>query len=124
MTLQEFADKYKVKIKKDSCDDSIIPGKLKGAQRVEDNHHVFEAQGKFSVYLNMPTTGRWSGATKRLLAAGAYRQMTGRMDGYLGFDPDDEPLVKLVLKTAKIRVRRQLTEEQKANIRQRFTKKP
>lgn len=123
MNLQQFAEKYRLKIKKDSCDDLIIPGRVKGAKRVEDNHHILEYQGRFEVYLTFPTVGRWNSARKKLEAAGAHPVMSCKHEGFLIFDPENEPLVKLVLKLARIRVKRQLTEEQKAEIRGRFAKK-
>jgi hypothetical protein len=123
MNLQEFADRYQLKIKKDSCDDLIIPGRVKGRKRPEDNHHVFEHAGKFFVYFDFDTVGRWNSTRKRLQELGAQPVVTGRYDGYLLFNPEVEPLVKLALKLAKIRTKRQLTPEQKAEIRERFKKK-
>lgn len=122
MTLLEFAEKYHLKIKRDGCDDPGVYGRVKGAKRLEDNHHVYTDGDKFYVYFNFPTVGRWNSARKRLLAAGAHAAMTCAYDGVLLFDPADEPLVRLVLKLAHIRVKRQLTDEQKAEIRQRFKK--
>ena len=126
MTLEEFADRYKVKVKTDSCGDPIIHGKVRGAQRPEDTHHVFESpklSNMLAVYFNFETVGRWNNVRKKLLAYGAQLAVAGPYDGYLLFDPLNEPLVKLVLKLARIKVKRQLTEEQKAVIRARFAKK-
>lgn len=123
MTLTEFADRYRLKIKKDSCDDPIIPGRVKGTRRPEDNHHVYESSGQLFAYLTFPTVGRWNSARKKLEAAGAAPVMTCRYEGFIMFNPADESLVQLLLKTARIRVKRQLSEEQKAQIRERFQRK-
>jgi hypothetical protein len=127
MTLQEFADKYRLKLKKDSCDVLIIPGRTKGAKRVEDNHHVYEqtkgGTAGVAVYFTFPTPGRFNSVRRKLDQPGVFPMMLCKMDGFFAFDPENEPLVKLILKLAKIRVRRQLTDEQKTEIRNRFTNK-
>jgi hypothetical protein len=122
MTLQEFAEKYKVKIRKDSCDDHGVYGKVKGAKRTEDNHHVYTSGGEFFVYLNFPTVGRWNNTRKRLMAAGADPFMTCTYDGLMTFDPENATLVRLIFRISKIRVKREMTDEQKAKLRERLAK--
>jgi hypothetical protein len=124
MTLQDFADKYKLKVKRDSCDDPIIPGRVKGAKRPEDAHHIFEGKfgGQLLVYFNFPTVGRWNTVKKKLDQPGVFPLMICKYDGFMSFDALNEPLVKLILKLAKIRTKRQLSPEQKDAIRQRFKK--
>jgi hypothetical protein len=122
MTLTEFAERYKVKIRKDSCDDPIVAGRVKWAKHLEDNHNVFEADGEFYVYFNFLTVGKWNNVRKKLIEKGAKPYITCEVDGYLSFDPENAELVKLILRLAKIRTKRQLTPEQKAAVRARFTK--
>lgn len=42
MTVQEFADKHRVKTRVDSCGETIIPGKPRKTRHVEDRCHIFE----------------------------------------------------------------------------------
>lgn len=124
MNLAEFAAKYHLKVKKDSCDDLLIPGRVKDAKRVEDNHHIYQGLlGSLIVYFNFPSVGRWNSVRKKLDQPGVFPLKLLKYEGYFGFDPENELLVKLILKLAKIRVKRQLTPEQKAKIQARFTKK-
>ena len=123
MTLQQFAERYRLRIKKDDCKDEIIPGKLiRGCgERLSDGHHIYPLMsGVFAVYLNFPTKKRFNGACRLLCAAGAAPAVVADYDGIFTFDPENETLVKLVLKVTRCRVRRQLTEEQNQTIRQRF----
>lgn len=127
MTLEEFAIRYKLKIKKDEVGDEIIPGKLVrgcGPERLSCHHHVYPLMsGAFAVYLNFPTKSRFKSAHRQLVASGAKPSATGDMDGILTFDAENEPLVKLVLKLTRVRAKRQMSEEQKQAVRQRFKKK-
>lgn len=127
MTLQEFSERYKVKIKRDECGDEIIPGKLVrgcGPERPSYHHHIYPlANGVFAVYLNFPTKSRFKRAAQLLQSAGAQPVVTAEADGILSFDPANDSLVKRVLKVTRCRLRRQLTEEQRAVMRERFKKK-
>ena len=126
MDLQEFATRYRLRIKKDGCDDPVCPGKQlrgTGPTRVENGHHVFEESGRFYAYLNFPTKARWNGARRQLEAAGLTLKVSTEFDGIAQFDPEKESVVHLVLKLGRFRIRKQLSEEQRAKLRERLAKK-
>jgi len=123
MDLATFATTHRLKIKKDSCGDEIIPGrpiKKFHGRFMEDRHHVYHIDGNFGVYLNMPTSGRWNNARKKLEAAGATTVVNCEADGMLRFNPEDVELVKLVCRIARIVIRKPLTEEQRAALAARL----
>jgi hypothetical protein len=128
MNLQEFAARYQVKIKKDSCGDEIIPGKAHkalNAKRLEDHPHVWEHDRYgIAAYLTFPTRARWLSTQRRLEAIGTVRFVqTGDVEGIICFDPLNEVMTRLIFKIARVRVKRQLTDEQRAALRARFAKK-
>jgi len=127
MNITEFAQRYKVRTRKDSCGDEIIPGrrtdKRSKLDRPEDHHHISEFNGVFVLYMNFPTKPRWTYAKKALLTAGFKIRQDGDVDGLLAFDPEDVLQVQLILKLAGVRIRRQLTPEQSERLKARFAKK-
>jgi hypothetical protein len=126
MNLQTFAEQYRLRVRKDSCGDEVIPGRRAdkaGPDRVEAHHHVYEEAGKFFAYLNFPTTGRWNNARRRLVTAGLAPVVDTDLDGILAFNPDDGSQVQTLLKLIGVRVRRQLTPEQREQLRARLAKK-
>jgi hypothetical protein len=129
MTLEQFIAKYRIsKIKKDSCEDPIILGKfvLHGSvdkDRPEAHHHIFMVDGQlYGGYYNFPTKARWNVARKQLLAGGATPGPSGDCDGFVYFDPDNETIVRLVMKLARVKVKRVLTEEQRSKLAARLKK--
>jgi len=126
MNLQEFAEKYQIKIRKDGCGDEIIPGRRVEkceVDRPEDHQHVYEEGGRFFTYLTFPTRARWNSARRRLEAVGLTAVVDADADGIMSFNPEDELQVRPLLKIAGVRVKRQLTPEQLAKLQARFTKR-
>jgi hypothetical protein len=41
MDLNEFAEKYRLTIKRDSCNDEVIAGKPRNLKRPEDRCHIY-----------------------------------------------------------------------------------
>jgi hypothetical protein len=74
-TIEGFAEKYRVRVKLDSCRDEIIPG-YKAAKELPDRHeyrnHVYvHSDGKsFGVCLLFESPRKWTEAKKKLHAAG------------------------------------------------------
>lgn len=129
MNLTEFCEKYKVKAKKDTCDDYIIVGKAHkaiNAKRREDNPHIYEANGKIWAFLVFNTKAKWNSVKKRLLVASAKNNLNLRVnaeaEGIVEVEVDNPSFVTLLFKIARIRVKREMSDEQKAKIRERFNK--
>jgi hypothetical protein len=130
MILEEFAALYNLKIKKDSGEWPIIPApKLAkdviDKDRLESHTHIYRLSDSdtFWVYFNLGTKARWNSVQRQLLALGGILGITGDCDGFIRFDPADKALVKRILKLAKIRVKRQLTEEQREGLKARLARK-
>ena len=121
VTLEQFAQQYRLKIKKDSCGDEVILGKMIAGCE-PDCHHVYQHGSFLAVYLNFPTKQRWNTARKALEAAGSTALQVGECDGMVRFDGEAATVARLVLKLARCRVKRVLSEEQKAEIRKRLKK--
>jgi len=111
-TLEQFADNYRLKVRRDSCGDAIIPGKPRNAARLEDRSHIFEnGDGRLGVCLRCLTPGKWTYAKQRLTKAGFEVLQDGDTEGTLLFDPSDRPQAKAAIREAGIKARRILTPE-------------
>ncbi len=126
MTLQEFATRYSLKVKKDSCGDEIIPGRdtvKSKPDRLENHHHIWEGDGKFFIFLTFPTKARWTSAHRRLENLDLTTRQSFENEGVMGFNPEDELQVLPLLKFAGIRVKRRMTPEQLEALRTRLAKR-
>jgi hypothetical protein len=114
MTLKEFAERYRVRIRRDGCDEITIPGKRfcpDVPERVEYRSHIYEhGDGRFGVCLLFLTLGRWTHAKKRLLADGFTLGQDGDTEGMLLFDPTNEKQARGAIREASIRYRKVLSE--------------
>src|SRR5882724_2038826 len=128
MDIKEFATRYKVKIRRDGCDDMIAPGKqycTDMPDRVEYHSHVYDHENgeHFGLCLmyapsdesgKSGKSGRWSNSKKKLLEAGFQIRQDGDCEGTALFSPHNRVQVKLALKLAGIRTRREFSPEKKA----------
>jgi hypothetical protein len=117
MDIKTFAEQYRIKTRKDSCDEPVIPGKPRKTKWVEDKSHIYEnGDGQFGLCLMNPlpypeSKGKYRNAQKRLLAAGFIQSQDGDSEGTFLFDPTNAIQSKLAIREAGIKVRRQLTPE-------------
>jgi hypothetical protein len=111
MTIKEFADQYRVKTRRDSCNEEIIPGKPRKANQVEDRSHVYDHGdgSQFGVCLLFQTARKWELVKRRLLVAGFTLWQDGDIEGALLFDPTNPEQSRAALKEAGIKFRRVLT---------------
>ena len=122
MTISEFAEQYRVKTRKDSCDESIIPGKPRKTKWVEDACHIYEnGDEQFGLCLMNPlpypeTKAKYSNAKKRLLAAGFIQGQDGDSEGTFLFNPANAVQAKLAIREAGIKIRRKISPEQRAKL--------
>ena len=118
MTVNEFAETYRLKTGTDSCGETIIPGKPRKTRHVEDRCHVFEfEEGSFGLSYVQPlpypaSVGKYHNAQKRLLAAGFTQRQDGDHEGIFSFDPEDAEQAKLAIITCGIKRERNYTPEQ------------
>ena len=116
MTLANFAEKNRLKVKRDDRGDTIILGK---------QGHLYEySTTELGVMFMPPRTesepwGRWCpkawGNFKRAaVAAGMTIRQNGDSEGCLSFDPKNNEQAKLAIKIAKVRPKRQRTPDQVA----------
>ena len=114
MTVQEFAERNRLKTVRDECNDTTIPGR---------QGQIYSQDGtEFGVMFMLPKTkalpwGRWSPKTwgnfrRAGLAAGMVVLQDGDSEGCLSFDPENREHVQLAIKTAKVKRRRQASPAQ------------
>ena len=79
MTIEQFADKYRARTRKEECGDTYIPGAPWADGRY--GHQIYEhGEGRFGLLLMFPVEGheaggpgkaaKWSHARKKLINAG------------------------------------------------------
>ncbi|SRR5713101_1221267 len=122
MTIEQFAEKYHARTRKDECGDTYIPGTPWPDEHY--GHQIYEhSNGRFAVLLMFPVEGheaggpgksaKWSHARKKLINAGFTVKQDGDAEGVALFDPEHKVQARLALKLAGIRTR-QLSPERKA----------
>jgi hypothetical protein len=115
-TLADFAEKNRLKVKRDDLGDAIILGK---------QGHLYEYSAtELGVMFMPPSTesepwGRWCPKTwgnlmRAAAAAGMTLRQNGDSEGCLSFDPKNSEQAKLAIKIAKVRPKRQSTPDQVA----------
>jgi hypothetical protein len=121
MTIKEFAANYRVRTRRDSCDEEIIPGKPRKLVP-EDRCHIYDhADGKhFGVSLTFRTPRRWTAAKQRLSAAGFRLQQNGDTEGTLLFNPCNTDHAQAAIREAGVRTQKLLSETVKAALAARL----
>jgi hypothetical protein len=120
-TIEQFAETYRVKTRKDSCGEVIIPGKPRKTKRVEDKSHIYEngdseVGRQFGLCLMNPlpypeSKAKYTNAKGRLLAAGFIQSQDGDSEGTFLFDPSNPVQAKLAIREAGIKIARTLSPE-------------
>ena len=113
MTLAEFAQKFRVKTRLDSCGEQIIPGKPYKVRRPEDRNQIFDYgdDERFGVSLLLSTARQWVSAAKRLLVAGMTVLHDGDTEGTLLFNPNNVSQARAAIKEAGIKRRKVLSAD-------------
>jgi hypothetical protein len=114
--IHKFAEKNRMKITRDECGDAIIAGR--------QGQLYPNTESEMGVMFLPPKTrqdscGRWCpklwGNFKRAAALiGMVLTQDGDSEGCLSFDPQNAEQVKLAIKIAKVRIRKELSPERKA----------
>jgi hypothetical protein len=111
--INEFAEKRRLKMRRDECGESIIPGR---------QGQVYEyGDGELGVMFTPPPTkdepqGRWrpkkwSNFRKAALAMNMTFRQNGDSEGCLSFDPANDAQAKLAIKIAGVRPKRRVSPE-------------
>ena len=118
MDIQQFAEQYRVRVRRDNCGEEIIPGRPRNATRHEDRRHIFQHSddGKFGVCLLLTSARAFGNAARRLLALGFTPGETGDTEGILLFDPANSEQAKAAIREAGIRIRTPASPERLAQL--------
>jgi len=92
MTIEEFATRHRVRPRRDTCNEEIIPGRPHKAARQEDRSHVYDhGDGQhFGLALMLDNSRKWTFAKQRLARLGFVVKQDGEGEGTLLFDPTEE----------------------------------
>ena len=117
MDIKQFAETHRLKGRRDSCDEPIIPGKPRQLKRAEDRLHIYDnGDGRFGLcYVQVgskASVGKYHNVQKKLLAAGFIQGQKGDAEGTFLFNPADTQQAKLAIKVAGCRQRRVLSPEE------------
>ncbi len=119
--IRRFAEKHRLRVRRDSCGHLIIPGKKTATDmpdRMEYRNHIYDGfgGGKLDVCLMFLTPARWTWARKRMDAAGFRIRQNGDTEGCTTFDPENEQQVRLAMKLAGIRTVNLTPEERQRRV--------
>jgi hypothetical protein len=116
--IKAFAEKHRVRTRRDSCGEDIITGSRKPKdmpKRVEYACHIYDhGDGKlFGLLLLLRTKQQWTYAKKQLVAAGFIIKQNAETEGTALFNPEDAAQVRLAFKLARINPKRVMSEAQR-----------
>jgi hypothetical protein len=118
MTIQQFAEKYRVQTYRDECGETIVRGTQWVAPR--NGHQIYEHDDSrfalllaFEVEIGSGKSAKWVNARKKLQSAGFTLKQDGDAEGVALFDPENKAQARLALKLAGIRTR-QISPERRA----------
>jgi hypothetical protein len=124
MTIRDFAEIFRVRVRRDGCGDEIIPGTLRAekiAGHSEYLSHIYgHGDGRLGVLLMFKTKRRWGNARRKLAGAEFEIRQDGDTEGTALFDPSNAAQAGLALKLARIRRRPELTQEQRQKLLDRL----
>lgn len=106
MNIKEFADKHRLKVKRDECNDPIIPGRF---------GHIYEhdEKGQLGVYFEFSTARRWNFARQALVDRKLILRQDAQTEGTMLFDSSNLSQVSAICRFARLKTRRMLSEAQK-----------
>jgi hypothetical protein len=114
-TIERFAQKYRVKVRHDTCDEAIISGRrVKDMpDRPESCSHIFDnGDGRLGVCLLFTSARTYGNARRTLETAGFAIRQNGHSEGIALFDPADDMQARLALTVAHVRIRRKASPAQ------------
>jgi hypothetical protein len=117
MTIKDFADHHRLKLRRGPDDIDVIPGR-------EGLSNIFEYGADVLAVMVLPyirpedaTAHRWRTARAAFESAGMVIRQDGDCEGTATFDPANPTQVKLAIKYAKVRPKRQISDAQRDRLR-------
>ena len=101
MTIQKFAEKYKVAVKKDDCNDEVVRG-----TRASNIYDGFQ-NGMFGLFVSFETARKFTSIRKKLVEAGFQPKQIACTEGCFKFDPENAKQSRLAIKLVGARTRRE-----------------
>lgn len=144
MSIEEFAEMHRVRVRRDGCGDAIIPGKrfapsldadtkrLGKGLRPEYASHIYDnGDGRFGICLMFDSPKKWGNAKRKAEAAGFIIKLDCTSkgvrpfydpygEGLALFEPSDKKQARLALKLTGARVKREMAPEAKTALVARF----
>jgi hypothetical protein len=117
--IEQFAERFRVKTRRDECGDTIIPGKQHKFADGQSNIFAGFDNGHFGVALLFGTKTKWTYARRKLEAAGFHIQQLGETEGVLTFDPANNQQARLAIKAAGVRTKKNMAPPSAAQLAQR-----
>jgi hypothetical protein len=106
MDVRLFAEKYRLRTKRDECGELIIPGGLGQIYEYGPGQLGCMVLGKSACY--------WNAARRKLVAAGFQVIQDGDTEGTGLFDPEDANQVKVATQVVRAKRKRVLSKSQRA----------
>jgi hypothetical protein len=112
MTITEFANKYKLHLKTDKQDDTlIIPGRM---------GHIYEySPSELGVMILPPGDHRprlYTAIKKKCLSSGMILRQDCDAEGALSFDPENKRQARTAIKAAQVRPKKKISKAHKAKL--------
>ena len=117
--IEQFAERFKVKTRRDECGDTIIPGKQHKFADGQSSIFGGYDNGQLGVALLFGTKTKWTYARRKLEEAGFFVRQLGETEGVLTFDPANAPQARLAIKTAGVRTKKNMAPPSAAQLAQR-----
>ncbi len=113
-TIQQFAERYRVKTRRDECGDTIIPGKT--------GHIADGFVAGLGICEMELTRKKWGNVRRKMEAAGFAVRQDADTEGVATFDPANKQQAKLALRLVRVKTRRQMASPSLAQlaVRARF----
>lgn len=119
MTIRDFATQNNLRLRRDSADCLIVPGRRTAKdmpKQREYANHVYDgfADGRLGICLLFTTKKKWTTTRRMLDLAGCLLKQNGDTEGCLTFDPTNAEQVQAVIKAAGLKPRRAASPAQLA----------
>jgi hypothetical protein len=114
MNVEEFAEKYRVKVKRDECGERVTAGK--GRSNIFDGYE----DGEFGVCLMFESARKWGFARRKMEALAFKIRQDGDTEGIATFDPTDRKQAALAIRLGGARRKRSVTASQRQAMSERL----
>ncbi len=113
MTIQQFAEKHRLKITRDTCGDAIIQGRLYKDANISEHD-----AGKLCMcWLTKESrTAKFNSVKRECLVAGMTIAQEGDNEAIFLFEPQNDAQAKLAIKSIRAKVKRVLSPEALAKL--------